>query len=232
MMKVTQLDELSKPATGNRDENGYASSSRLVSDYYDTYLKSVDDTDVPRAKYAGMYDVDSFTQAVSFGHVESMYADTDVTPNYSVDEVLNFQVTGTTAEYNFQDPSDATNTCLHLRQVYVNAVKTANLTVVKSVNTSETNNDTFTFTIQFNNVFGGTEGDNNIDYSTIYYKKNGGTATPLTTGSGITGGRFEMNVNEHITQLRNQHIPDMLFPTAPEILQIMRNLRVILQFRL
>ncbi len=199
MMKVTQLDELSKPATGNRDENGYASSSRLVSDYYDTYLESVDDTDVPRAKYAGMYDVDSFTQAVSFGHVESMYANPKITPNYSVDEVLNFQVTGTTAEYNFQDPSDATNTCLHLRQVYVNAVKTANLMVVKSVNTSETNNDTFTFTIQFNNVFGGTEGDNNIDYSTIYYKKNGGTATPLTTGAGITGGRFEMKVNDYVT---------------------------------
>ena len=199
MMKVTQLDELSKPATGNRDENGYASSSRLVSDYYDTYLESVDDTDVPRAKYAGMYDVDSFTQAVSFGHVESMYANPNITPNYSVDEVLNFQVTGTTAEYNFQDPSDATNTCLHLRQVYVNAVKTANLMVVKSVNTSETNNDTFTFTIQFNNVFGGTEGDNNIDYSTIYYKKNGGTATPLTTGAGITGGRFEMKVNDYVT---------------------------------
>ena len=179
-MRVTQLDSLStvlqgtsKNITDNTESQQhpiYGNTERLVSDYYDTYIKTNSNNN--RSQYAGLYSGVDLV-GIDIAHVEDMYG--GVT-NYSNESVANLQYTGTETTYRFRDPSDSSNRNVHLRQVFVNAVRTADLTIEKRIAFGESSSDSFTLHVYFSDVFGASYGDSQIGTISYTYYPNGGTA--------------------------------------------------------
>lgn len=209
MFKVTQLDNISSPVSGSRtsyDDN----TGRTVSKYYNTYFQEEKGVS-KRQRYAGIYRGDDVAD-IDLGYVETMYGDTSATPwglktgvkNYSTNYIVNPQVEdGNTLNYNFRDPKDGANEYVHLRQVVVNEVKTAKLVVQKKLLVSESSppDKTYTFTIQFRNVFGTTEttGVPIVEYTSINYKKYKADGTEYTQPLSLTSeGTFTLKLDERI----------------------------------
>lgn len=209
-MSVTQLNEISAPNmvtdsnSSTRVGSLFGNTSRQVSKYYNTYMTKT--SGGTRQQYAGIFNADDLVGA-TFKHVEEEYADKQ---NYSMNSIVNLQVEGDTAKFNFNDPTDATNEYVHLRQVVVNEIKTAKLTISKDFLTTESDDTTsFDFTIVFNKVFGAITDDLDnaskalIDYSNIRYTKteNDGTVAAdvaLSSDSNATVGTFSLKAGDYI----------------------------------
>ena len=171
-MKVTQLDTLSAPSSGSRATAYNDSTGRSASKYYTTYMKSTPNgTESARRKYAGIYDCDDVTgRAVD--HVETMYGGAAPPTNYSMNSIINLQVDGNVAKFNFNDPTNAADEYVHIRQVVVNQVKTVDLVIRKDFIATETYTTPFNFKIHFKNVFGSEDGDSKVTMSEIKYTKD------------------------------------------------------------
>lgn len=206
-MRVIQRDQLSSVVKNGTDTtkdvktNGYNDTvyTRSVSDYYDTYLRGEDpgDSRLKKPQYAGIYDGDDVVN-ISLAGVEDMYGGITVAPtNYTAKSGM--QVDGTQTSYALIDPNDSTNRNVHLRQVFVNAVKTADLTITKQTE-KDTDDivDTFKLTIQFTNVFGSTLGDSEIDMSAVGYYLNG--SDTLTGFADVTAnsGSFTIRSGDSV----------------------------------
>ena len=223
-MKVTQLDTLSAPKDNSRTSEYDDTVTRSVSYYYNTYTKSTlnDDTSVRRV-FAGIYDGEDVANT-NFDHVETMYGtqngtkyfvDDTKNKNYSADSIINLESekdnhNNVVTTYNFSDPTDSTNEYVHLRQVIINEVKTADLTIQKTVlesdDITELNEKKYNFTITFVKIFGSDEGNsefNASDVPVIYYDKNGDIQNAVTN-LGDSGnenkmvGRFSLGIGERI----------------------------------
>lgn len=198
-MLVTQLDNLSKP--NGVDENGARkyddSGTRKASDYYNTYYQEDEyaPTDKYR-KYAGVYRGDDVT-STELKHVEPMYNVTGL-KNYSTNHVINPQIEKGGLQYVFEDPEDAGNSYVYLRQVIVNEVKTVKLRITKDIFAGEKTEDSevFRFKLHFSNVFGDDSASDRIVYTDIGYTKKSGSET--TPGSLDEYGGFELKKGEYI----------------------------------
>ncbi len=206
---VVQKDELSSPESNSRystydDTNN--DDSRKVSKYYTMYSLPTGLDTTKKKYYAGVYD-GSDVANISFDHVVDMY---DSVTNYANDKIVYMQSDGNSTTHSFTDPTNASNEYVHLRQVIVNEVKTAKLTISKDFLTTESDNTTsFDFTIVFNNIFGANTTALNdaskalIDYSSIVYTKteNNSIVTsnnPLSRSSSATFGTFSLKAGEYI----------------------------------
>ena len=208
-MRVTQLDYLSSPrsgspptraGTGNNyidpDFSDSDTEKRTVSKYYTTYFKSTSgDATHPRRAYAGIYRGDDIG-TVGADHVETLY---NLLDNYSANSIVNLQTDDNTTTYNFNDPNNAVNEYVHLRQVVVNQVKTTELKISKDFLTNETNNDSFNFNIYFSNVFGSNDGDDYIDTTSIQYTMyDSSTGRQTDSGSLGANGAFQLKAGYYI----------------------------------
>lgn len=207
MFRVEQLDTLSSPSGGSRAAGYNDSTGRSVSKYYNTYFQEDKTGTDKRRLYAGIYRGDDVA-AKSLSHVENMYGDTsgtswvqtDSAKNYSTNYIVNPQVDGNALTYNFSDPKDAANEYVHLRQVVVNEVKTAKLTIGKQLLIStDDSSDTFTFTITFSNVFGSSDASvPNVQYDLIGYKKYNSDGTEVSGPFNLTGQTFQLIKGQYI----------------------------------
>lgn len=213
-MRVTQLDKLSVP--DGRSSNSYDDSvGRKVSDYYNTFTKSTanDDNSVMRL-YAGIYNGDDLADT-DLDHAQTMYGEDgkikEDNPNYSMHSVVNLQESvsdkGVETTYNFNDPTNAANEYVHLRQVVINEVKTYSLTFRKMLeNGDPPGNENFSFKIKFSDVFGANRdsSDDAIEYNKISYLKyvydaqTGEWAEPRTSSYLTNIGTFTLSAYDYI----------------------------------
>ncbi len=197
-IKVVQKDELSAPSNGSRYTAYDDTVSRSSSFYYTMFAKPTGSDSTKKRYYAGVYD-GSDVASIPFDHVDTMYSGKT---NYADDKIVYVSKTGNTTTHTFTDPNNASNEYVHLRQVIVNNVNTAKLTVSKEFLTTESDTTTsFNFTIFFNNVFGATTGDGKLDYGLIKYTKySGSTVTPdLPLVAGASGGgTFSLKAGDYI----------------------------------
>ena len=178
---------MSKP-TGS---GNFALTGRSAEKYYNTYMKSTGpDESNKRSVYAGIYNGKD-VESIGLNHVEGMYNDAG---NYGTNFILNPQVDGQKITYNFYDPKDATNEYVHLRQVVVNEVKTAKLTIQKNImesdNIAELDAKKFKFTINFVNIYGSDDSGipfnaGNVDIA--YYNKNLTQNTSVKKLTAVSG---------------------------------------------
>ena len=194
-MKVTQLDTLSAPSSGSRATAYNDSTGRSASKYYTTYMKSTPNgTESARREYAGIYDCDDVT-GTAVDHVETMYGGAAPPTNYSMNSIINLQVDGNVAKFNFNDPTNAADEYVHIRQVVVNQVKTVDLVIRKDFIATETYTTPFDFKIHFKNIFGRTEGDSEVTMNEIKYTMDD-SATEQSLGND---GSFSLATDHYIT---------------------------------
>lgn len=202
-MKVDQLNTLSAPDGSRSTLND--STGRTVSMYYNSFFQedTSGGTTHPYRQYAGIYRGDNVSNT-ELAHVDTMYNPAS-SKNYSTNFIINPQLSGTTLNYIFRDPYEAANEYVHLRQVVVNEVKTASLTIDKALTVVPTENavDTaFPFKITFSHVFGTTEtsGVPAVSYTDIAIKKFASDGNEITSPPPSLGsdGSFTLKVGERI----------------------------------
>lgn len=215
-MKVTQLNTLSAPVSSSRASGYNDSTQRTVSKYYDTYIKSAGNTDgLTMVPSAGIYNGNDVS-GIALAHANTMYEKPDAyvlkdelaNKNYSNNTVINLQYStddqnNFVTTYMLSDPEKASNTNVSLRQVFINAVKTADLKLTKYLTGVTDADKEFEFTITFTEVFGSSDSNakSKIDVSQIKYYKNGATTASSFSSYNNTNKTvtFKLKANEYIT---------------------------------